>query len=195
MKTWHWVLGGLALVMLMLAGGYNGLVSKDVAVAARLGEIQVQEQRRGDLVPQLVETVRGYAAHEKGVFEAVTKARAEVGKLSIDPSKLAGDPALMKQFMEASQTFSGSLSRLIAVSEAYPQLKANEGFLTLQKQLEGNENRIAVARRNFVLAIQDYNTAIRGFPAVLYAGMLGFTKKPEFEAPAASREVPKVKFN
>jgi LemA protein len=193
-----WILGGIvAIVVLTLWGGYNGLVSKDTSVTAAMSQIQNQEQRRGDLIPNLVETVQGYAAHEKGVFKEVTEARAQVGKiaLNVDVEKLVSDPALQKQLLDAQQNLTGALSRLIAVSENYPQLKANENFLALQSQLEGSENRIAVARGDYINAVRAYNASIRKFPTVIIANGLGFEKKPELEVPAEKRQLPTVDFS
>jgi len=192
-----WIFGGLAATVAILLLGYNGLVSKDTTVTAAMSQIQNQEQRRGDLIPNLVRTVQGYAAHEKGVFEAVTSARAQVGKLTmnVDAERLVADPALQKQLSDAQQSLSGALSRLIAVSENYPQLKADQGFLSLQSQIEGSENRIAVARRDYIEAVRTFNASIRKFPTVVFAGFFGFDKKPEFEVPAEKREVPVVDFS
>ncbi|MGC8896915.1 MAG: LemA family protein [Bacteroidota bacterium] len=174
-------------------GTYNSLVSMDEGVKSAWGQVENQYQRRYDLVPNLVETVRGYASHEKEVFEEVTKARASVGQLKVS-SEILKDPAAFQRFQQAQDGLSAALTRLLAVAENYPNLKANENFLTLQAQLEGAENRIAVERRRFNEQVQRYNTTLRRFPASIIASMTGFTARPYFQAQAGAEQAPRVRF-
>ncbi len=178
-----------ALGVLLLTGcGYNRIQSLDEQANAYKSQIEVQLQRRADLVPNLVETVRGYAKHEENVFTEVTEARAKLGG-----AIQTGD---LQQMAGANQTLTGALGRLIAVSEAYPQLKANENFKMLQDQLEGTENRIATARTDYNAAVQTYNAYIRQFPQVLTAKAIGKGTREYFEVTGAEkREAPQVKFN
>lgn len=177
---------------LLSSCGYNSMVEKDEAITAQWANVETQYQRRADLIPNLVQTVKGYASHEKDVFESVTKARAEATSVKIDPSNLT--PQAIENFQKMQSGVTSALSRLLAVSERYPELKANQNFLELQAQLEGTENRIAVERRRFNETVQDYNTYIRQFPRVIYAGWFGFEKKSPFAAEAGSEKAPKVKF-
>jgi LemA protein len=172
---------------------YNGFVTLDESVKQSWSQVQNQYQRRSDLIPNLVEVVKGYAAHESSVFTEVAEARSNVGKLTVTPEVL-NDPALFQKFQQVQGAMSSALSHLLAVSENYPQLKANENFLQLQSQLEGTENRIAVERQRFNEVTQAYNTAIRLFPASAIANMSGFREKPYFEADAGAATAPKVKF-
>lgn len=191
-----WIIGGLFLLIALMGGcNYNGMVKGQNVAVEKFSTIQVTEQRRGDLIPNLVETVRAYASHESSVFTAVTEARAKVGQMTVnvDPSKLS-DPAFMKQLSDAQATLSGALSRLIAVRESYPQLKANENFLALQSQIEGSENRIAIARRDYNVAVRDYNNTIGTIPGLWLANSFGFKKMESFQAAEGSRAVPKVDF-
>ena len=170
----------LALAAFMLAGcGYNAIQSKDEAIKAAWSEVVNQYQRRADLVPNLVNTVKGYAEHEQSTLEAVTNARAQVGKITLTTDDL-NDEAKMKAFQQAQGELSGALSRLMAVSENYPNLKADSLFQTLQAQLEGTENRIAVARNRYIAAVQDYNVLVRSFPQNLTAKLFGYTTKANF---------------
>jgi len=192
------VLGVLVLLLLAFGGcamsQYNGIVSTDEKVGKQWSEIQNQYKRRYDLVPQLVETVKGAANFEQSTITAVTEARASVGKFQL-PEKLPGDAAQMQQYFEAQQGLGSALSRLLVVAENYPQLKASQNFLSLQDQLEGTENRIAVARRDYIDAVQDYNVRIRRFPGNVLAGMFGFEQKPQLEFEEAVTERPKVEFD
>lgn len=173
----------------------NALVGLDEQVGASWGQVENVYQRRLDLVPNLVETVRGYANHESATLEAVVSARARAGGVVQMPSeKILNDPEAFQRFQESQQNLSGALQRLLVVSERYPDLKANENFLNLQAQLEGTENRIAVERNRFNEAVQAYNTRIRQFPASIVAGNLGLDKRPYFEAEPAAQTAPKVKF-
>jgi len=187
----------IALSCVLLSGcGYNAIQQKDEAVKAAWSEVINQYQRRADLVPNLVATVKGYAAHEERVFTEVTNARAKVGQIQITPETL-NDPAAIAKFQAAQGELSGALSRLMAVSENYPNLKASEVFQTLQAQLEGTENRITVARNRYVQSVQDYNAYIRSFPQNLTAKMFGYKVKPNFSVAneAAISTAPTVQFD
>ena len=186
----------LALAAFMLAGcGYNAIQSKDEAVKAAWSEVINQYQRRADLVPNLVNTVKGYAEHEQSTLEAVTNARAQVGKITLTADDL-NDEAKMKAFQQAQGELSSALSRLMAVSENYPNLKADSLFQTLQAQLEGTENRIAVARRDYIEAVRVYNTSLRTFPTVLWAKFWYTDAKPfeNFTISEDKMQTPKVDF-
>jgi len=189
--------GGVLLLALMffgwITGIYNSLVKLDEGVKSSWAQVENQYQRRLDLVPNLVATVKGYAAHESEVFEKVAEARSSVGKLQVTPEVL-NDPQAFEKFQQAQSGLSSALSRLLAVAENYPQLKANENFLQLQAQLEGTENRIAVERKRFNDIVQDFNSRVRTFPASIIAGMFGFGPKPYFEAEAGAEKPPQVKF-
>lgn len=197
-KLWIVLLaiGGLfAVVALSAVGTYNGLVGRQQGVDAAWAQVLNQYQRRADLVPNLVKTVEGSANFEKSTLENVVNARASVGRVSIDASKSPNDAATLQKFQEAQTQFSGALQRLLLVSENYPDLKASAGFRDLQAQLEGTENRIAVERGRFNEIVKDYNTGVRKFPAVIFAGMLGFQPKPYFQADAGAEKAPEVKFD
>ena len=199
MRQFRIVLSGLAVIAIcgLLSGcGYNSIQQKDEAVKAAWSEVVNQYQRRADLVPNLVNTVKGYAAHEERVLTEVTNARARVGQIQITPQTL-NDPKALSQFQAAQGELSSALSRLLAVSENYPNLKANELFQTLQAQLEGTENRIAVARNRYVQSVQDYNSYIRQFPQNLTAKMFGYSVKPNFTVAneAAISTAPTVQFD
>ena len=191
------VLGAVILIGIILAswvtGMYNSLVRLDEQVNQAWSQVQNQYQRRLDLIPNLVEVVKGYATHEREVFTQVAEARAGVGKLTVTPDVLT-NPQAFQRFQQAQGELSSALSRLLAVAENYPQLKANENFLQLQSQLEGTENRIAVERRRFNEVIQDYNIRVRTFPTSILAGMLGFGQKQYFQAEPGAEKVPRVKF-
>nr|WP_155440677.1 LemA family protein [Pseudoduganella ginsengisoli] len=161
--------------------GYNTLQSNDEQIKASWSEVVNQYQRRADLIPNLVNTVKGYAAHEEKVLTEVTQARAQAGAIQATPA-LLNDPAAFAKFQQAQGALSGALSRLLAVSENYPQLKADAGFRDLQAQLEGTENRITVARNRYIKAVQDYNVTVRSFPSNLTARLFGFQIKPNFTA-------------
>ncbi|MCO8102110.1 LemA family protein [Acinetobacter indicus] len=179
---------------LTLSGcGYNTLQVKDEAVTAAWSEVQNQYQRRADLVPNLVNVVKGYAAHEEQVLTEVTQARANVAGLKVDQAVLE-DPALFQRYQEAQAQMTGALSRLIAVSENYPDLKANQQFRDLQVQLEGTENRIAVARNRYITTVQDFNAYSRQFPQVMTAKVIGMDTKPNFSADQNAQTVPTVSF-
>jgi LemA protein len=186
----------LATLLLGLSGcGYNTIQTQDEQVKAGWSEVLNQYQRRADLIPNLVNTVKGYAAHEKDVLTQVTEARARVGTIQATP-ELLNNPQAFAQFQRAQGELSGALSRLLAVSENYPQLKADANFRDLQAQLEGTENRIAVARNRYIKAVQDYNVTVRSFPANLTAKAFGYAVKPNFsvENERAITVPPKVDF-
>lgn len=182
----------LLLIIGRFVGIYNSLVTLEEGVNQSWAQVSNQYQRRADLIPNLVETVKGYAAHEKETFMSVTEARAKVGQMSISPEVL-NNPAAFQQFQQAQGALSSALSRLMVVVEKYPDLKANKNFLALQDQLEGTGNRIAVERKRFIQAVKGYNTTIRRFPTNMLAGMYGFEKKLYFEAQLGAETVPDVK--
>jgi LemA protein len=191
---------GLALALLgigfTLAGcGYNTIPTLEETAKARWGDVQNQYQRRTDLIPNLVETVKGFAAQEKSVLTSVVEARAKATQVKVDVSDLT-DPAKLKAFQDAQNQLSGALGRLLAISENYPDLKSNANFLALQSQLEGTENRIAVARRDYIEAVRAYNTALRTFPTIIWAKTVFSGNKPmaEFTATEGSDRPPPVKF-
>lgn len=172
--------------------GYNSMVNKEESVTSQWAQVQNAYQRRADLIPNLVSTVKGYASHEQETFTAVVEARAKATQVNVNPDELTEEG--IQKFQEAQEQVSSSLSRLLVTVESYPELKANQNFLTLQDQLEGTENRIAVERNRFNETARDYNQYIRRFPNVIYAGMLGFKKKGYFEADAGAQTVPSVEF-
>jgi LemA protein len=189
-------LAALAILGLALSGcGYNTIPTLEEEARAKWSEVQAQYQRRADLIPNLVATVQGYAKQEKDVLTSVTEARAKATQIKVDPSSLT-DPEKVKQFQEAQAQLSGALGRLLAVSEAYPDLKSNANFLALQSQLEGTENRINVARRDYIQAARDFNLSLRTFPTLLWAKTVFAGTKPlaEFTASEAAQSAPKVKF-
>jgi LemA protein len=175
-------------------GSYNGIVAQEQNVESSWAQVQNVYQRRADLVPNLVATVKGYAAHESQVLEAVTASRAQVGSIQVSPAML-NNQAEMQRFQQAQANLTGALSRLLVVVERYPDLKANQNFLELQSQLEGTENRIAVERRRFNEAAQAYNTKIMQFPAVLVARLFGFQQKAYFQSAPGSEKAPVVDFS
>lgn len=195
MKKWI-IIGAIVLVVILIyssiSGSYNKMVQKDEAVKSQWGTVESAYQRRMDLIPNLVETVKGYADFEKTTLTQVIEARAKATQVSIKPENL--NAASMKQFQAAQGELSGALSRLLVTVEQYPNLKANENFLNLQAQLEGTENRIAVERRKFNEMAQDYNTFIRSFPKNIWASLFGFEKKDYFEAEQGAEKAPKVDF-
>jgi LemA protein len=183
------------IVGISLAGTYNRMVTLGQEVDKQWAQVENQYQRRYDLVPNLVATVQGAAQFEKSTLEAVTQARASVGRAQINPGAAPTDPAQLAQYEQAQAALGGALQRLLVVVEKYPELKANANFRDLQAQLEGTENRIAVARMDYNKAAQDYNTARLRFPTNLLAGMLGFKEKPYFKATPGSERAPAVQFN
>ena len=191
MKKWIWI-GVVAVVVIFFYATYNGFVNKEEGLKTAWSNVETQYQRRADLIPNLVNTVKGYAAHESQTFEAVTEARAKATSINLSADDLT--PGKLAEFQQAQALVRSALGRLIAVSESYPDLKANQNFLELQAQLEGTENRIAVARTRFNDATRQYNVTIRRFPANLIAGMFGFDQKAYFAAEEGAQTVPEVKF-
>ncbi|HEY9001683.1 MAG TPA: LemA family protein [Mucilaginibacter sp.] len=196
MKTSYIVI--IVIVIILFIGGcgcvssYNGIVSLDQNAQSKWGTVQTDYQRRADLVPNLVATVKGVANFEKSTLVDVTNARAKATSIQVDPSKLT--PENIQKYQAAQGQLSTALGRLLVASEKYPELKATENFSGLQAQLEGTENRIAVARRDFNDAVQQYNTKIKSFPTNFVARMGGFTEKGYFQADAAAENAPKVQF-
>ncbi|MEA2876846.1 MAG: LemA protein [Hyphomicrobiales bacterium] len=185
----------MALGLLLSGCGVNNIPTYDEQAKAKWADVNNQYQRRADLIPNLVETVRGYAKQERETLEAVVNARAKATSIQVTPD-IVNDPAKFKQFQEAQSQLSGALGRLIAVSENYPDLKSNQNFLALQSQLEGTENRIAVARRDYIESVRAYNTELRTFPGVLWASTLYRSHKPmeTFTVAEDARRPPSVKF-
>jgi LemA protein len=191
----------IGLVLLVVLGGLvvwgigvnNELITLDQAATAAWAQVQNQYQRRADLIPNLVETVKGFAAQERGVLESVTQARARATGVQLTPEAL-NDPKAMERFQAAQRELSGALSRLLVTVERYPELKSNQNFLDLQKQLEGTENRIAVERKRFNDAVAAYNTRLRLFPGSIVARLAGFAPKAFFEATPGAATPPPVKF-
>ena len=187
------VLGIIALALYgWVKNSYNGLVKDQESVKTAWSQVENVYQRRADLIPNLVETVKGYAKHEQETLEGVIEARANATKVTIDPSKMT--PEDLKKYQEAQGEVTNALSRLIAVSESYPDLKANQNFLELQNQLEGTENRITVERNKFNEVARTYNTKRRTFPTNIIAGIFGFGDKPYFQAQEGADKAPKVDF-
>ncbi|MGV8878567.1 MAG: LemA family protein [Sphingobacteriaceae bacterium] len=192
MKKVIFSLFGFLVVMSLSSCSYNSMVKLDENVKAKWGDVESQYQRRADLIPNLVNTVKGAANFEKETLTAVIEARAKATSVQVDPTKLT--PESIQQFQAAQGQLSSALGRLLAVSENYPELKANANFQGLQATLEGTENRINVSRRDFNESVQQYNSKIRAFPANLTAKMFGFTEKGYFQAEAGSDKAPKVQF-
>ncbi len=186
------ILAVVAIVAIWGITGYNGMVKAEEAVSTAWSNVENQYQRRADLIPNLVNTVKGYAAHEKETLDAVISARTRATQVTVDADNLT--PEKLQEFQKAQGEVGSALGRLLAITEAYPDLKANQNFLELQAQLEGTENRISVERRNFNDAAKSYNTSIRTFPRNLLAGMFGFEKRPYFEAQEGAEKAPEVQF-
>lgn len=182
----------VAMFSLSSCSTYNGMVDKEEAVKSAWSNVETQYQRRADLIPNLVSTVKGYASHEESTFTAVVDARSKATSINVSLDDL--NEQTIAEYQKAQSAVSSALGRLIAVSENYPELKANQNFLELQAQLEGTENRITVARKEFNDATQSYNTAVRRFPANLIAMMFGFDQKPYFSADESAAQAPKVEF-
>ena len=181
---------GVAVVWAIM--GYNGVVKADEAVSTAWSNVENQYQRRADLIPNLVNTVKGYAAHEKETLDAVVSARTRATQVTVNADDLT--PEKLQEFQKAQGEVGAALGRLLAITESYPDLKANQNFLELQAQLEGTENRISVERRNFNEVAKSYNTSLRTFPKNILAGMFGFEKRPYFEAQEGADKAPEVKF-
>lgn len=200
MKKYALGCGGIAvlLVLIVFIGGcssYNGLVNKSQAVDSKWAQVQNQYQRRADLIPNLVQTVSGAANFEKSTLTDVVQARASVGQVKVDPNTAPTDPNKLRQFQQAQDQLGSALSRLLVVAERYPELRATSNFRDLQAELAGTENRIAVERMRFNEAVQDYNSTVKRFPTVLFAGIMGFQPKPYFQAVEGSEKPPPVKFD
>jgi LemA protein len=184
----------IAVMVSMTGCGYNTMQRNEEAVKAAWGDVEASYQRRNDLIPNLVETVKAYAKHERETFEAVTQARSKVGTIQVSKDMI-GDPKAMAQFQQAQSSMSGALSRLLLVAERYPDLKANQNFRDLQNQLEGTENRINVARTRYNKAVQEFNTSLRIFPNSLTNSLLlHLTPKEPFKADPGAEKAPQVKF-
>jgi LemA protein len=186
------IIAAVVVVVMWAASAYNSMVGEQEKATTAFANVQSAYQRRADLIPNLVEVVKGYASHEKETFEAVVNARAKATQVTIDPSNMT--PEKMKEFQQAQGELGSALGRLLAVQENYPELKANENFRDLQVQLEGTENRINEARNSYNKTIQEYNTSIRKFPRNIFAGMFGFSTMDKFEAEAGAEKAPQVKF-
>lgn len=181
-----------ALLVFSMCGSYNSTVKKDEGVKAAWSQVENQYQRRSDLIPNLVNTVKGYANFEKSTLEAVVQARASATQIKVDPENLT--PEAIQKFEQAQQGLSGALGKLLMITENYPDLKANQNFLALQQQLEGTENRITVERKNFNEKVQDFNSYIRRFPTNMLVGIFGFSPKGYFQAQTGSDRAPNVQF-
>ena len=182
----------IAALAMWVISAYNGMVKMDESVSTAWSNVENQYQRRADLIPNLVNTVKGYAAHEKETFEAVVSARSKATQMTIDADNLT--PEKLQQYQKAQGEIGAALGRLLAITENYPELKANENFKELQAQLEGTENRISVERRNFNEVARSYNTSIRTFPKTIIASICGFDKRPYFEAEEGANKAPTVEF-
>jgi len=192
MKKMKFGLIAVVVAFLFSSCGYNKMVEMDEQVTSQWAQVENVYQRRADLIPNLVNTVKGYATHESETLEGVIEARSKATSINIDPKNLT--PETIQQFNQAQEGLSSALSRLMVVVESYPDLKANQNFLDLQAQLEGTENRITVERQKFNETTQTYNAYIRKFPQVIYAGWFGFEKKTYFEAQQGAEKAPEVKF-
>ncbi len=186
------IIVAVVVIGMWAASSYNSMVGVQEEATTALANVQSTYQRRADLIPNLVETVKGYAAHEKETLEGVVNARSKATQVTLDPTNMT--PEKMQQFQQAQGELGAALGRLIAISENYPDLKANENFRDLQVQLEGTENRINEARNKYNAVVQNYNVVIRSFPKNILAGMFGFDKMTKFEAEAGAEKAPQVKF-
>ena len=193
-KHLGWIIPAIIVVIIIFwgIGGYNGMVSLDEGVQNKWADVETQYQRRADLIPNLLNTVKGYAAHESQTLENVVKARSEASSVKVDPQNIT--PEKLAEYQKAQSGVSSALGRLMVIVEKYPDLKANQNFLELQSQLEGTENRINTARRDFNEAAKGFNTEIRRFPKNILAGMFGFEKKAYFEAEKGAEKAPEVQF-
>ncbi|MGN0232275.1 MAG: LemA family protein [Muribaculaceae bacterium] len=186
------IIAVVAVIAIMCVSAYNSLVSSEESVDTAWSQVENVYQRRADLIPNLVNTVKGYAAHEKETLEGVVSARAKATQMTIDPTNLT--PEAIEKFQAAQGELGTALGKLLAITENYPDLKANENFKELQAQLEGTENRIAVERKKFNETAQVYNTSIRKFPRSIVASMFGFERKPYFKAQEGAEQAPTVQF-
>ena len=192
MKTISKLIVALVACVSLNSCGYNTMTEKEEAVNKAWSNVENQYQRRSDLIPNLVNTVKGYAQHEQSTLTAVLEARSKATQITVNTDDLT--PEKLKEYQQAQGQVTSALGKLLAITEAYPDLKANENFTELQAQLEGTENRISVERRNFNEVVGDYNTYIRKFPQNIVAGIFGFEKRAYFEAEAGSEKAPKVEF-
>ena len=192
MNKQKYILIAILGVFTLSSCGYNSMVNKQEAVSAQWAQVENSYQRRADLIPNLVSTVKGYASHEQETFTAVTEARSKATQVTVNPEDLTEES--IQQFQEAQGQLSSALGKLLMIRENYPELKANQNFLALQDELAGTENRIAVERNRFNEFARDYNQYIRRFPHVIYAGWFGFKKKGYFEADAGAQSAPVVEF-
>ena len=186
------IIAAVVIICIWAASAYNSMVSEQEKATTALANVQSAYQRRADLIPNLVEVVKGYASHEKETLEGVVAARSKATQVTLDPTNMT--PEKMKEFQQAQGELGSALGRLLAVQENYPELKANENFRDLQAQLEGTENRINEARNKFNGVVQQYNIVIRKFPKNLLAGIFGFNTMDKFEAEAGAEKAPQVKF-
>ena len=191
-KTLIGIIAAVVIIGGWAVSSYNSMVGEQEKATTALANLQSTYQRRADLIPNLVETVKGYAAHEKQTLEDVVAARSKATQVTLDPANMT--PEKLKEFQQAQGELGSALGRLIAIQENYPDLKANENFRDLQVQLEGTENRINEARNSYNKTIQEYNTSIRKFPRNIFAGMFGFSTMDKFEAEAGAEKAPQVKF-
>ncbi|MBD5227825.1 MAG: LemA family protein [Bacteroidales bacterium] len=189
------LIGALIAMSSLTSCNYNSLVEKQQNVDQTWAQVQNQYQRRADLIPNLVNTVKGYSTHESQTLEKVTEARAGLSKAYNDVNAIQNPQENLAQYQQAQSGLKGAMDIYVnAVKEAYPDLKANENFMALQAQLEGTENRISTERQRYTVAVQEYNTAIKKFPTNIYAGWFGFKEKPQFQAEAGAQQAPKVEF-
>ncbi len=186
------IIAAVVIICMWAASAYNSMVSEQEKATTALANVQSAYQRRADLIPNLVEVVKGYASHEKETFESVVAARSKATSITLDPSNIT--PEKLKEFQQAQGELGSALGKLIAIQENYPELKANENFRDLQVQLEGTENRINEARNKFNSVVQQYNIVIRKFPKNILAGIFGFNTMDKFEAEAGAEKAPQVKF-
>lgn len=186
------IIAAVAIIAMWATGAYNSMVQEQEKATTAFANVQSTYQRRADLIPNLVEVVKGYATHEKETLEGVIAARSKATQITVDPENLT--PEKLKEYQKAQGELGSALGKLIAIQENYPDLKANENFRDLQNQLEGTENRINEARNKFNEVVQNYNITIRKFPKSLLAGMFGFSTMSKFEADAGAENAPKVKF-
>lgn len=182
----------IVILVIWCVTQYNGIITKEESVSTAWGNVEVQYQRRADLIPNLVNTVKGYATHEQETLNGVVAARAKATQITVDPADLTSEK--LAAYQKAQGDVTAALGKLLAITENYPQLKANENFSELQAQLEGTENRISESRRVFNNTVQEYNLAIRRFPGNIVAGLFGYEKKAKFEAAEGSEKAPEVKF-
>lgn len=186
------IIAVVALIVIWGISGYNGLVTMDENVSGQWSNVETQYQRRADLIPNLVSTVKGYALHEKETLEGVIQARSAATQIKVDADELT--PEKLAEYQKVQGAVTSALGKLLAITENYPDLKANQNFLELQAQLEGTENRINVARTNFNNAAKEFNTSIRRFPKSIIAGLFGFSKRAYFEAAEGTEQAPQVQF-